>query len=770
MTKNIIYLILLCAVIQTTPAWAQHTVRGTVTDFNEQAIIGATVHLQSLHDSLYCKREVTDKQGRFVIQQLKSGTYRLAISMRGYSAYHRDLNVTQETNIGTVHLLKESLNLQEVVIAAKQPATTLVGTTLVTTIPGSNLADLGNALDVLNQLPLIKVEGDVVNVMGKNNIEIYIDGRPMHNNQELLQLRSTNLKRVELLMVPGAAYATTTEAVLKITTKRDFIQGLSLTNQLQVKRHRDWSAMNHLSLNYQIGNWELFISGLINRDNPLIKGNTTNTLVYEGQKRIVGSSQNKSYLTTTGSVKSGFNYAKGTQYWGAYYQFNPEHGDFNNDGAEWLDNNLPLLRNIYKHIRAHSHFVSLYYENIFAGKYLLHFDGNFRQAHSNSGVTTTYPVSANPDVNSTEQRKKSLWAGKLYLKFPLKKGELTIGTQESYTHSRLDYRMLNTQVQQYIPSSLTDARQTSTAMFTSWSRMFGKLSLAVGARYEYVDYNFAVNGKHNADISHRNHLFTPDISLAYSFNDNSKVSLSYKMATVKPSYSQLTGSLSYTGLHEIEGGNPTLLDEKMHDIQLFGMWKGFILQTNFTRSDNAYTFVKQLYPADNLQLLMHPININLSALNLYLIWSKPVSYWTPNVTLGMYKQWLALGNTQYNKPIFSYSFDNTFSLPKGWLITANFNGQTQGDVRTNRLGTTWFVMNASVGKTFFNKSLTIKLTGNDLFNTVNNHWMMNTYGIHVNKYQHYDHRGVELHVIYHFQNRKSKYKGSSAAEEEMRRL
>ena len=111
--------------------------------------------------------------------------------------------------------------------------------------------------------------------------------------------------------------------------------------------------------------------------------------------------------------------------------------------------------------------------------------------------------------------------------------------------------MLNEQVSQYIPSSLTDARQTSSALFASWARMFGKLSLSVCARYEYVDYDFLVNGKRDEEASRRDHLLTPDVSLIYSFNDDAQISLSYKLATVKPPYSQLTGSLSYTGLHEI---------------------------------------------------------------------------------------------------------------------------------------------------------------------------------------------------------------------------
>lgn len=660
--------------------------------------------------------------------------------------------------------------LQEVIIAAKQPATTLVGTTLVTSIPGSNLADIGNALDVLAQLPMLKVEDDKVSVIGKNNIEVYIDGRPMRDDEELRRILSSNLKKVELLMAPGAAYESTTGAVLRITTKRNFIQGLSLTDQFQLMRRRKWSLTNLLGIGYRVGDWELFLDGSLTRSNSLVKGTTTNTLLYDGQETVVGSRQNNIYPTTAGSVKVGFNYAKGSRSLGAYYRYNPERGDFSNDGAEWLDDNAPLLRRIDRGIRAHSHLVSLYYENTFADNCLLHFDGDFRQSRDNSGVATTYPESTNPDVNSSSLRKSTLWAGKLYLQFPLAKGNLTVGTQDSYTCTSLDYRMLNEQVSQYIPSSMTDARQTSAALFVSWARMFGKLSLSVGARYEYVDYDFRVNGKRDDEVSRRDHLLTPDVSLTYAFNDKAQISLGYKLATVKPSYSQLTSSLSYTGLHEIEGGNPALRDEKMHDVQLFGMWNGFMLQADFTRSLDAYAFVKQLYPADNLQLLMHPVNMDLSALNLYLVWSKPIRRWTPNVTLGMYRQWLTLDDTSYEKPIFSYYVDNTFSFPHGWMITANFHGQTQGDMHTNRFDATRFAMDASVGKTFLHKSLTVKLTATDILNTVNNDWTMNTYGVFVDKRQTYDGRGISLSVICHFRPRKSEYKGSSAAEEELKRL
>lgn len=660
--------------------------------------------------------------------------------------------------------------LQEIVFTAQQPATRLEGSTLVSNIAGSNLAHLGNALDVLAQLPMIKVQDNDVSVIGKGNVEIYIDGRPMKDNFELQQILSSNLKKVELLVAPGAEYESTTGAVLKITTKRNFAQGLSLTDQFQLQRRRRWSVMDDLSLNYRLGEWDIYLNGTFNHNDQLIKGSTTNTVIYNGNKTIVGSSQNNRYPSNTGVIRSGFNYAKADQSFGAYYRFNPEQGNFTNTGSEWLNSETPLLRNIDKTIRAHSHLVSSYYENTFSDRYLLHFDGNYKHSVTDNAVTTAYPQASIGDVNSKDSRRSTLWAAKLYLKFPLAKGDFTVGTQNSYTHTELDYHMLNTDVGTYIPSSLTDARQTAAALFASWARIFGNFSLSAGARYEYVDYIFKVNGNRDDDISHRDHILTPDIALGYSFNDRSQISLAYKMTTVKPPYSQLTGSLSYVGQHEIEGGNPALKDEHSHDIQLFGMFDDFMLQSDLIRGINTYAYVKQLYPADNLQLLMHPINIDVTALSTYIVWNRPIRNWTPSVTLGIYKQWLDIKGDSYNRPIFSYYFDNTLTLPKGWSVTANMSGQSRGDMHTNRFGSTWFTMDASIGKSLFNKSLIVKLTATDLFNTANNDWTMNTFGVFVDKRQSYDRRGVTLNVIYRFNQRQNKYKGEDAYESEMKRL
>ncbi|MDE7388472.1 MAG: TonB-dependent receptor, partial [Muribaculaceae bacterium] len=554
--------------------------------------------------------------------------------------------------------------LEEIVVTANQPVTKLKGTALVSTIAGSSLRDLGTCLDVLAQLPMLSVADGVVSVAGKGTPEVYIDGRSMRDADELQILQSDNILTVELELAPGAMYAGDTTSVLKITTRRRFIDGLSLTERAELDAGRRLSANNMLDISYRLGSWDLFATGTVADNNSLISGSTTNTLRYEGAPVIVGSSRHSVYSTTALPVKAGFNFARREQSVGAYYSYNSEYGSLTNSGKEWLGDSPRIGREIRRRTRSGTHNVSTYYDGTFRSRLHLHFDGGFRRSLSTSHVATTYPEAASPDVASDDHSATTLWAARLYLSLPLWKGTLTAGTQDSYTTASLDYRMRNHDVVQYIPSSLTEARQTSAAIFASWDRTFGPLSLSAGLRYEYVDYLFKVDGRRSPDMSRTDHLFTPDLSLGWTFGRGAQLSASYRMSVIRPPYAQLTGSLNYVGRHEIEGGNPALRDERMHDIQLFGSWCDFMIQADYTRSIDTYAFVKRLHPANSLQLLLQPVNINVSAIDLYMMWNKSVGIWMPNYTVGLHRQWLGFNGVRYNRPILSYSLANVIALPR----------------------------------------------------------------------------------------------------------
>ncbi|MDE7142223.1 MAG: outer membrane beta-barrel family protein, partial [Muribaculaceae bacterium] len=91
-------------------------------------------------------------------------------------------------------------------------------------------------------------------------------------------------------------------------------------------------------------------------------------------------------------------------------------------------------------------------------------------------------------------------------------------------------------------------------------------------------------------------------------------------------------------------------------------------------------------------------------------------------------------------------------------------------MHTNRFGTTWFSLDASIGKSFLKDSLRLKLSATDIFDTASNDWTMDTFGVLVDKRQRYDRRTVSVSLTYRLHPRKSKYKGEAASQEEMRRL
>ncbi|WP_289752467.1 outer membrane beta-barrel family protein [uncultured Duncaniella sp.] len=664
--------------------------------------------------------------------------------------------------------------LGEVVVTARDQSTRLVGNSLVSTIAGTPLAELGNALDVLSQLPMIKVSDDEVSIHGKGSPLIYIDNRPVSDSFDLRTLRSRNIRNVELILAPGAEYDATVGAVLKITTRRTFIEGLSLDDELQGKAARSLTGYEILNLRYFFrSSTELFATGLAAHNNSVMRGATANSLDYEGQPTVVGSSQSIRRPSNNLSAKFGFNQTFGSLSFGAWYKVLREDGHFSNHGSEWLDDNPLIERNITKRISGTNHYSQYYLDKSFASGGRIHFDGSLIDRNTRSATTTAYTLSdLYPDVSSTQRYDSRLYAGKLTYSMPLSKGSLVVGTEDSYTTTRVDYRMLNEEIGSYIPSALSEVAQTSLAGFASYSAGFGKLGLTAGLRYEYKNFSYRLDGKRDDSLSRRDNFVTPDISLSCDFSgDGSKsLSLSYKSFTELPPYSSLSDGLSYTGVHEIEGGNPALRDGRSHQLQLLGMMGDFMMQATFRRSFDTYGFIKRIYPADNLQLIFQPVNFNVSAAWVYFVWQRRIGCWQPVLTLGVNPQWLEVEGEKYDKPVYAWFFDNTLSLPFGILLTANLYGQSSGYIHTQLMESKPLMMDAGIQKSFLGKSLTVKLSASNIFNSRRDGWRLRSYGVDMIKRQTYDNRYIALTLSYSFQPRKSSYKGSDAASSEINRL
>ncbi|MEQ9230817.1 MAG: carboxypeptidase-like regulatory domain-containing protein, partial [Cyclobacteriaceae bacterium] len=82
-------LLCLAAFLLAAAVQAQNTLTGTVTDQNDEPLIGATVQISGT-----TRGSITDLNGKFQIVNVPNGSFKLKISFYGYEVLEEDISVS----------------------------------------------------------------------------------------------------------------------------------------------------------------------------------------------------------------------------------------------------------------------------------------------------------------------------------------------------------------------------------------------------------------------------------------------------------------------------------------------------------------------------------------------------------------------------------------------------------------------------------------------------------------------------------------------------
>ena len=190
------------------------TYKGRVTDEAGNPLEFANVALMSVGDSTLIDGTVTDEAGIFAVNGNGAPSF-LRVSAMGF-VERRICN--PETNVGDIVMTAASYMLGEVVVKGARPVARLKGDGVQVTVAGTYLADTGTALEVLGKMPFVIRTGKDVEVLGKGTPLVFINGRQVRDMSELERLASSQIKSVDVVTSPGARYASTVNAVVRITT------------------------------------------------------------------------------------------------------------------------------------------------------------------------------------------------------------------------------------------------------------------------------------------------------------------------------------------------------------------------------------------------------------------------------------------------------------------------------------------------------------------------------------------------------------------------
>lgn len=746
-------------------------------DHNGRPVHLANVVLLNPADSLYIDGTTTDSLGHFSITALPQKAI-IKASHLGYN----DRLINAVANSAPLHivLIPDTIRLSEVVVKASRPVTRIEGDALATTIRGTVLENIGTAKDVLGYLPgIININGSI-EVLGRGAPTYYINGRKVRNLSELDILKSDKIKRVELVVNPGARYGNSTNAVIRIIAEREPGEGISLDNTLKLGVQDYFIGNDQLSLNYRNGNLDVFTN--LQYGYNKVKGTSTsiqNTwLEQHSQQTIEYATKRKSQAY---DAQIGFDYTfSPTSSTGIYYKvgYSPMRKRLAFETENRIGDIIDEFSTISQYTSTHntSHLVDGYYNGKF-NKITIFANFDFLWK------TTDEDMNSNEFINNSDQRdittasdvNSRMFAAEVHVSYPLLKGNINFGAEIIDTHRSDNF----SNIEHYLNNNSLTIDETTSAGYAELVQQLGRTSLQVGLRYEHIDSRYREYGVLIPEQSRVYDKLLPSANINLPLG-KTMLQLSYAYKYKRPLYSQLSSKVIYVNRNLYESGNPLLRNEYTHKLSANYQIGNFILAASYSLTDGKIItsigeYLSSSSASNRGTTLLKKDNsdYNLNGLEAFVSYMPQFGRYFGVLTAGALTQFYKIdyrGATRHmNNPIAMVQSRNILVLPRNIRLEASVawfsNGQAENIDMGSRLNT-----NVSVTKTF-NRHWQVKLNYNGLFNAGHKrHYTLFNDCRDIYVEQRNNTRGVECSVRYMFNTTKKKYKGQGAGNTEKTRF
>ena len=748
-------------------------INGRVIDEQSQPMPFVNVVLLNRADSAFIAGAVTKDDGAFTIETDRNDGL-LKVSSVGYLPQYVQ---ARQGNVGDIQMQPDTQTLGEVVVKGHVPQFQMGNEGLVTNVENTLLSQLGTASDVLKHVPGIIAKDNQFEVFGKGTPIIYINGRRMRNNRELEQLKSTDIKHIELITNPGAKYDATVGAVVKIQTVRKAGDGFSIDTWGRWQQSRKAKEAASLDLNYRNNGLDIFASLWASKGNYLQKSSMTQEVQTDTLWQQTNDMRTD-IVSRDYSVETGFNYMLNEHHsFGTKYEYTlPSNedetttllSDVTTNGAfydKWENLTSKQTQGKAKHK------LNVYYIGK-VGK--LDIDWNFDYLHSGyderSLITETCQIQEDRMLDANNRVRNRMLASKLTMTYPLLGGSLDFGAEYVNTDRQDDY----VNPQNYVASTYSTLKEQSISPYAEYSILLPKVGqFRAGLRYEHVNFDYYESGRLVEEQSRSYGNLYPSFSFGTQIG-KVRAQIAYSAKTTRPTYRQLSNDVFYVNRYGMQRGNPLLDNSTIHDVSLQGMWK--FLQFSISYSDERGRIIHWMEQIDdsNVTLVTYK-NINsLKWIVPFVSLAPTFGIWRPQLSVGFRKQWFSMetaeGCISLNKPMLIAQANNTFKFCKTLTGELDFRYQGPGHYQNIYLDYHQAVLGVSLVKTFFNDRLSIKLAGEDLLDRSRDGNLVYNHQVKLWQGNYYDRRRFVATIRYKFNTTRSKYKGTGAGNDEKNRL
>ena len=748
-------------------------VQGQPIEFANVSLHGAADPNSSDRNSTYINGGVSNENGDFVIP-CREKKIMLKVTYVGYKTVTRHVSVG---NIGTVTLQPETFMVKGVEVKGEIPQYKMAQGGLTVDVQHSILHDIGSADDLLSMIPMVQSKDGKFEVLAKGEPEIYINNKKVRDPSELKQLKSVDIKSVDVITSPGAKYNAEVNAVIRIKTLKAQGDGLSLMVTSDTWKNNKWNNYDDLTLKYRTGGLEVFANVAL--DN----GHYSNDQDLEQQLHI-----KKDFFDVRAGLPVRSTWTTLQYKGGLSYDFNADHSlglsfssqkilynKFKSDMTQhYLKNGAfygdVLLKTDIDELDKPVWELNTYYVGK-VGKLDIDLNATMLQRKTESHLNQQEYSQELGDrtITTLNCEDRKMMAGKLVLSYPVWKGVLSGGAEATSTRS---YGR-NVNQENIIPETDNEMKEKNIAGFAEYELQLGQWRLNAGLRFEHVKADYYLFGKWQQEPSRTYNDWFPNLSAAWQ-KDKWSAQLSYSKRITRPPYNMLTSMIVYDSRMFYEGGNPLLRPSVRQsvDLNLTYAWLTFV--AGFTRENDLFTHIGRVYDEEQEIAIFQPMNFDhQDRVYATLVASPKFGFWQPTATLHYYQQMFdaeAYGAPEkLNKPEFSFDLKSWFVIHPTMkaLVQMSYSGSNHWAFMYRGSN---FAVNARLQKSFFNERLSCTLYANDIFRTARTK-MTTYYAIGLTDQDVYTYtQCVGLTLSYNFNVSRSKYKGSGAGNDEKNRL
>lgn len=761
------------------PAWTQ-TLSGKITGEDNRPV--ELVNITVKQEPIIIKSGVTDSLGGFQFPVLRPGTYRISFSKIGFSTFDTSL-VHGGSEQLTVKLKRNVSELREATVSTHKPIVERKIDRLIFNVENNINTSGLDALELLSKTPLLNVTDGEISIIGKESVNVMLDGRMLYLSKEALMallrsIPSESIVSIEVITNPPARYdAAGLGGLVNIVTKKIRKPGYYGTVTSGLSYATDFVNRETLNFNYNTGKLQTFANVSFSKGaNPMT---SSNTIYYPGET-WQQNTQNKEYYKV-GMVLLGFEipFTPKTTFGASYNRMMSYPNLWNSSTIRLygVQNKLDSssLNSAYDKKEYMDQSANFHFSHRFdsSGK-KIEVDADYYANRFNTGTTintVNYPGSQDTPTSIINQLSGNNLYASIYTlnavaTMPFRSITLSYGGKLSFITDKNGISLSTLTNGQYVNDSLLtnqfNVHEYIQAAFIDLDRQISKkIEIKAGLRGENTQIRiFEPDTVHLKKGNYFN-LF-PTLFLQYTFNDQDVLSVNYGRRIRRLAFSLLNPFIHYSNSYSYSSGNPDLIPYYSNNFELNYSHKEWYTYLSYAHTPNNVGFIKLLNASTHVQ---SSIPYNYMQMDEYTFTTgRPFNLFkrlqsTTEFSLFYRDEHNSSSLVQQHLSSWSEEFRSSNSITLDQSNTI-FYGVDFTWVSSDVYGTSrskgYYYLDLTYRQFFFKRRLQVTLAGRDIFKTKNIRWSETVNGIYSTYFSNNNSRRLGITLQYSFGNNKIK--------------